>query len=83
MQILTLLSELALAISIAAQSSTRQACPSNEVSVFESCTCPYGTDFHYYNTYAVLGVNAVDFNKYTSSCMQQSSHHFLTSPGSY
>lgn len=69
MQVLNLLGGLALATSIAAQTSTGQACPSNEVSIFESCSCPYGTNFQLYNTYAVLGVSAADFNRYTSSCM--------------
>lgn len=62
---------LALAALAAAQTSTGQACPSNEVSIFESCICPYGTDFQYSNTYATLGVSAADFNKYTSSCKYQ------------
>ena len=69
MQFLTLLEGLALATSAAAQTSTGQACPSNGVSLFESCICPYGTDFQISTTYAILGVSAADFNKYTSSCM--------------
>lgn len=71
MQFLTLLGALALATSIAAQTSTGQACPANSVSRFEKCTCPYGTDYQYSTTYAILGVSAKDFSAYTSSCMYQ------------
>lgn len=69
MRFLTLLSGLALATSIAAQTSTGQACSAIPVSRFESCICPYGTDYLYSATYAILGVNAKVFNTYTSSCM--------------
>jgi hypothetical protein len=62
---------LALATTATAQSSTVQACPSESVSIFETCTCPFGTEFQISTTYAVLGVNAADFSKYTSSCMYQ------------
>ena len=81
MQVRTLLSGLGLAAFTAAQSSTGQACPSNDVSIFESCTCPYGTDFQFSNTHAILGVSAADFYKYTSSCMYQTSNFPLPSLG--
>ncbi|MCJ1348075.1 hypothetical protein MMC31_006306 [Peltigera leucophlebia] len=67
MRFLTLLSGLAFATSIAAQTSTGQACSAIPVSRFESCICPYGTDYLYSATYAILGVNAKVFNTYTSS----------------
>ena len=68
MRFLTLLTGLALAASTVAQISTGQACPANPVSRFEACVCPYGTEFQYSTTWAILGVNAKDFSKYTSSC---------------
>ncbi|KAL8785989.1 MAG: hypothetical protein Q9195_008400, partial [Heterodermia aff. obscurata] len=68
MQISTLLPGLALAASTAvAQTSTGESCPSDSVSRFNPCLCPYGTGFQYSTTWATLGVNAKDFSNYTSS----------------
>ncbi|CAF9938975.1 MAG: hypothetical protein HETSPECPRED_001443 [Heterodermia speciosa] len=67
MRFLTLLNGLGLAASTVAQISTGQACPADSVSRFEACVCPYGTEFQYSTTWAILGVNAKDFSKYTSS----------------
>lgn len=64
-----LASGLALAASAAAQTtSTGVACPGDSVGVFETCICPSGTEYQISTTYALLGVNAKDFNKYTSGC---------------
>ncbi|CAF9921508.1 MAG: hypothetical protein HETSPECPRED_004570 [Heterodermia speciosa] len=67
MRVSTLLNGFAFAATTVAQSSTGQACPANSVSRFEPCICPYGTDFQYSTTWAILGVSAKDFSTYTSS----------------
>lgn len=69
MQFFTLLTGLALATLTAAQSSTQQACPSDSVNIYEACVCPYGTDYQFSDTWAILGVNAKDFKHYTASCI--------------
>ncbi|MCJ1312672.1 hypothetical protein MMC25_006348 [Agyrium rufum] len=66
MHLSTIFSGLALAASAVAQSTTAQACPSNDVNLYEGCVCPHGTDYQFSKTYAVLGVSAKDFYRYTA-----------------
>lgn len=57
-----------LAVTATAVPPLKQACNSYTVSEFTPCLCPDGTDYQYYITRAVLGVNAKDFYDYTGSC---------------
>ena len=71
------LSSVALVAATAAQTTTGQVCPGASVNRFESCVCPPGTEFQISTLYAILGVNAKDFNNHTSDCVYRSSIAFL------
>ena len=57
-----------LAVSVAAVDPLQKACTIDTVSEFNPCRCPDGTNYQYYITRAILGVNAKDFFDYTGSC---------------